>query len=76
MVYKINPQKLYGIWTEGFALDFHTLSSELVDYDQLGNPRFETKRSEIGELLYNLKYKNALNTADKIITSALSFLKT
>jgi len=53
---EINPKIITGCWTEGFALDFHTLSSEFIGDDEYGHPQFDTKRSEIGELLYRLKY--------------------
>ena len=74
-VAKINPEKLYGNWTEGFALDVHTISSELVGVDEKGNPSFETKRTEIGELLYRLKYKNDLTATAKIVETATPFLE-
>ena len=48
----INPQKLTGNWVEGFVLDIHTLSSSLVGYDEFGHEVFDTKRTELGELLY------------------------
>jgi hypothetical protein len=30
---EINPKRITGCWTEGFALDFHTLSSEYIGDD-------------------------------------------
>lgn len=52
----INPKKLAGRWRAGYALDHHTTSSVYLGDDELGHPAFDTKRSEIGELLYQLKY--------------------
>lgn len=52
----ISPIKLPGNWFEGFALDLHTISSEFLGYDEYGHEVFDTKRSEMGELLYRLKY--------------------
>ena len=75
MIGNINPEKLYGTWNEGFALDLHTISSEFIEYDSNGIPKFDNKRSFIGELLYKLKYKNDINAADEIIGLALPFLK-
>ena len=49
---KFNPRRIYGRWHEGFALDLHTLGSTFMGHDEFGHPRFETQRSEIGELLY------------------------
>jgi predicted amidophosphoribosyltransferase len=38
-------------------LDVHTTSSEFLGYDQNGHPQFDTIRSPLGELLYQLKYR-------------------
>jgi hypothetical protein len=51
---KFTPRRINGAWREGFALDLHTLSSEYVGDDEFGHPRFDTIRTEIGELLYQL----------------------
>lgn len=49
---------LKGPWKKGFALDLHTLSSDYLGEDEFGHARFDTKRTEIGELVYKLKYNN------------------
>ncbi len=52
---KINPMKLPpSPWVEGYVLDYHTVSSTPT-----GDPyyRFDTKRTELGELLFRLKYR-------------------
>jgi len=54
----ISPQKIKGEWTGGYALDFHTISSEYIGDDEYGHPQFVTKRSDMGEMLYRLKYKS------------------
>ncbi len=46
-----------GNWNDGHVLDKHTRSSEFVGYDEFGHPQFNTTRSEVGEALYQLKYK-------------------
>ncbi len=54
-VVKISPMKLPATpWVEGYVLDYHTISSTPT-----GDPyyRFDTKRTELGELLYRLKYR-------------------
>jgi len=68
---KINPQKLYGNWTEGWALDLHTVSSIPIEFGL-----FDTKRTPIGEELYLLKYKKERFRAKKIAEVASDFLKT
>jgi competence protein ComFC len=54
---EINPTRIAGRWSSGFALDAHTTSSELVGHDQYGHPKFASQRSELGELLYKLKFR-------------------
>ncbi|MBN1625374.1 MAG: ComF family protein [Deltaproteobacteria bacterium] len=71
---KINPIKLQGNWFEGFALDLHTVSSEFLGSDEFGHEIFYTKRSEIGELLYRLKYKSDKSTMEDIVETAVDFL--
>jgi len=72
---EINPKRITGGWTEGFALDFHTLSSEYIGDDEYGHPQFDTKRSEIGELLYKLKYRKDRSVLDNLVTTVSQFLK-
>ncbi len=52
-----NPAKVEGAWRLGWALDAHTTSSEFIGYDANGHPQFDTTRSPLGELLYQLKYR-------------------
>jgi len=71
MEIKINEQKLIGNWRMGWALDLHTISSKL-----LSNGTFDTQRTEIGELLYQLKYNFDKSKIEPIASIAASFLKT
>ena len=71
---KISPKQIKGNWTSGYALDFHTLSSECIGYDEYGHPQFDTKRSEIGELLYRLKYKSDKSVLRIIVDTSVEFL--
>jgi len=48
--------KLSGHWNEGFALDFHTISSTPSGVDSNGRTIWDTKRPPIAEDLYHLKY--------------------
>jgi len=72
---EIHPKRIRGNWKEGFALDFHTLRSEYIGDDEYGHQQFETTRSDIGELLYRLKYKKDKSVLDEIITTATEFIK-
>lgn len=70
----INPIRIPGNWQQGFALDYHTLHSHFVGHDEFGHPIFDTERSEIGELLYKLKYKSDRSAADEIVEAAAGFV--
>jgi competence protein ComFC len=59
-------KKLTGPWNKGHAIDLHTLSSEYIGDGPSGMPQFDTKRSEIGELVYQLKYQQNMKTVTPI----------
>jgi predicted amidophosphoribosyltransferase len=71
---KISPRKIEGPWREGYALDRHTVKSVYLGDDEFGHPRFETTRSEIGELLYKLKYGNDQTVVGDIADAAEAYL--
>ena len=75
MSVEIHPKKIRGKWAEGYALDLHTTSSTFLGYDGYGHPQFETVRSELGELLYKLKYRADPSAVDSIAETAAEFLK-
>lgn len=70
-----NPVKIEGLWKEGFALDVHTLSSDYLGDDEFGHAIFRTTRTELGELLYRLKYQKDASAVDGIVDAAFAFLK-
>jgi competence protein ComFC len=72
---KINPRKIEGPWREGYALDRHTVKSVYLGDDEFGHPRFETTRSEIGELLYKLKYGNDQTVLEGIADVVEAYLR-
>jgi len=74
MSVEIHPRKIRGKWAEGYALDLHTTSSTFLGYDGYGHPQFETVRSELGELLYKLKYRADRSAVDSIAETAAEFL--
>lgn len=59
--------ELIGNWKKGFALDLHTKSSEYLGVDEFGRDRFDTKRTEIGELVYKLKYSADMSSVSKLV---------
>ena len=75
MTAAINPKRIKGKWTLGYALDVHTLSSTYLGINEHGHDVFDTKRSELGELLLQLKYRGDVTAADGIIETAATFLR-
>jgi predicted amidophosphoribosyltransferase len=75
LMIEINPKTITGNWTKGFTLDFHTISSEYIGDDEFGHPQFDTERSDMGELLYRLKYKSDNSVLKAIVNTACSFIK-
>ena len=59
-------KKITGNWDAGLVLDKHTRSSIFLGYDERGNTRFETKRSEVGEALFQLKYRGDFNKVEAL----------
>jgi competence protein ComFC len=72
---KVNPILIQGRWRTGYALDIQTISSTFLGHDEFGHPRFDNKRSEIGELLYRLKYRSEQGVVDDIVAAAVDFVK-
>jgi predicted amidophosphoribosyltransferase len=68
------PRKIFGRWRDGFALDLQTLSSVYVGDDEYGHPKFDTKRTEMGELLYKLKYAGDTSAVPGIAGAAEQWL--
>ena len=54
---EIHPKEIKGSWDQGYVLDAHTISSTMIGYNEFGHPEFDTVRSQLGELVYRLKYK-------------------
>ena len=67
---KINPSRIYGNWIAGWTLDLHTVSSRYMP-----DGSFETARTELGELLYQLKYRHDKSKIRPIAQVAAEFIK-
>jgi predicted amidophosphoribosyltransferase len=67
-------REIKGAWEKGYALDVQTISSDFIGYTEGGHPRFDTKRSEVGELLYRLKYKADKAAIEPLAHAAASML--
>ena len=71
---KINPTKLPGPWSEGYVLDVHSLSSTFLGYEG-SIPRFDTKYTELGELVYRFKYRSDGAALPAIIDTVERFIR-
>ncbi len=54
----MHVRAISGNWTEGYALDKHTVKSVFVGYNAYGHPTFDTERTEVGEAVHQLKYRH------------------
>jgi predicted amidophosphoribosyltransferase len=70
-----NPRKIDGPWADGRVLDLHSSGSEFLGYDEYGHEQFDTRRTEVGELLYRLKYRSDASALDEIGTVAEEFIR-
>lgn len=59
--------EIKGNWKKGFSYDEHTLGSVYLGPDQFGHKRWETERTVMGELVYQLKNKNDKSAVGKIV---------
>ena len=54
---KTNVRQISGPWNLGYTLDKHTINSTYTGEDIYGRATFDTTRTEVGEALYQLKYR-------------------
>lgn len=70
-IVEVHPEQIDGPWIEGFVLDRHVISSRPIGY--VGeHMQFETTRSALGELVYQLKYRQG--PVNDIVDTALAFV--
>jgi predicted amidophosphoribosyltransferase len=70
-VVEVHPVPIDGPWIEGFVLDRHVISAVPIGY--LGeHMQFDTTRSALGELVYQLKYRSG--TLNDIVDTAVNFV--
>jgi predicted amidophosphoribosyltransferase len=74
-IVKSDPIRLVGPWADGYVLERqHTLSSDFLGHDSYGHPQFDTKRSELGELVFRLKNRSDRDTLPDIADTAADFV--
>jgi predicted amidophosphoribosyltransferase len=52
-----NIKPIAGAFDSGYALDKHSVYSVPIGENEYGHMQFDTKRTEVGEAVYQLKYK-------------------
>lgn len=51
-------KRIYGNWDLGYALDKHTISRTQTGVNSSGYPVYDTKRTDAGQALFQLKYRS------------------
>jgi len=59
--------KISGNWKKGLAFDVHTLDSTYLGVDEHGHNQWENTRSDMGELIYKLKYRGDRSSIPTIV---------
>lgn len=67
-----NPTEIQGAWTRGWTLGRHTTFSTFLGYDEHGHAQYNTTRSPLGELLFQLKYRGQ-NTVEQVADVMAAF---
>ena len=63
---KSNRKEIIGPWDMGFVLDKHTIWSTCTGHNEQGHPTFDTLRSDVGEALFRLKYRQDWSQVDPL----------
>jgi competence protein ComFC len=71
-IVKNDPLPIKGPWVEGFTLDRHVLAARPIGYAG-EHMQFDTTRSPLGELVFQLKYRGGQPT--DIVDTAVAFIK-
>ena len=71
----IHPMVLRGQWHAGFVLDYHTVSSTCIGYNEYGHPVFDTKYTDLGKLLYRLKSGSDKSVVDEVVETVAGFVE-
>ena len=72
---KIDPQRITGNWTHGWALDRHTVRSAQGGDRDSATAVFQTERSELGEALFDLKYRGNREQVEPIAQAVAGFIR-
>ena len=70
----VNLRKIEGNWDLGYALDKHMLSSTFTGNNEAGYPTFDNKRTQAGEAVYQLKYRQDWTQAPRLAKAVVTHL--
>lgn len=71
----VKIMEITGDWDLGYVLDWHVESSEFLGHDQFGRAEFDTKRTEVGEAIFQLKYRHDLSKIEPLAETMVLNLK-
>ena len=63
----MNIREINGPWEKGIVLDKHVLKSDYIGDNEYGRRMFDTKRSELGQALFLLKYRDDWEQIPKLV---------
>jgi hypothetical protein len=69
------PRRIIGKWSQGYALDLHTVSSVFLGHDQYGHAQYDNTYSEVGQLLFRLKYRSNQSGVEELAEAVERFMK-
>lgn len=58
---QVNLKQIFGPWIDGWVLDKHSVGSTYLGDNEHGRPQFNTNRTEAGEAIFRLKYRQDWN---------------
>lgn len=68
--------KISGEWNDGYILDKHVKVSYPLDFNEYGHMQYDILRTELGELVFQLKNRNKIETSKEIAKISKEFLNT
>lgn len=71
----VNVKIINGNWHAGYTLDKHVKYSVFIGENQYGHPDFDTVRTDVGEAMYQLKYKNDRKKIPLLVDAFIENLK-
>lgn len=71
----VEIQEINGAWHAGYILDTHIKCSEFLGNNEFGHPMFDTTRTDVGEAIYQLKYRNDHSQIPLLVEAFVSILQ-